>query len=267
MSVRIARTLDSLRTAMRSVQDIILPPVCLACNCEDISADGLCDQCNLDLLQLVAGSYCLRCGSSIGPNIPIREDGCYGCPTPMPRFSRVFRIGPYSPPLKTVVRNIKFRQQDGLSARLVEMLAQAIRAEARVDEYDIVMPVAMHWRRRLWRRYDHSLLLAGGLAKRLGLALGNELYRKRNTPQQAHLSRTQRLVNVRGAFGVRNPKRIVGAHVLLVDDITTTGATANEAARALLAAGVARVSLAVICKTEKPVAYGEATKIAAGSNA
>ena len=73
----------------------------------------------------------------------------------------------------------------------------------------------------------------------------------------ANLPKSRREENVRGAFQVRDPNAIAGRNILLVDDVTTTGATANEAARTLLAAGASAVALAVLCKSEPPTAYSE----------
>ena len=117
------------------------------------------------------------------------------------------------------------------------------------------MPVPMHWRRRLARAADHARILAGELAAELGVPLGDELIRLRHTPPQVDLPRTRRIENVRGAFGVRRAGALAGANVLLVDDVTTTGATANEAAKTLLAAGAEKVALAILAKTEPPTAY------------
>jgi len=147
--------------------------------------------------------------------------------------------------------------------RLGEMLGQTVSAGISGDDdeggFDLVMPVAMHWRRRLVRGWDHARTLARAAARKLGLPVGNELHRVRNTPPQVHLPRSRRIENVRGAFSVtpRGAKALDGAHILLVDDVTTTGATANEAARTLLRAGAARVVLAVIAKSEPPTAYTE----------
>jgi ComF family protein len=141
--------------------------------------------------------------------------------------------------------------------RLSTMLAAAVETRCEADEtLDLVMPVPMHWRRRLWRGYDHSRVLATALARELHLPLGYELVRIRHTPQQAHLPRTRRIENMRGAFAAEG-KALAGASVLLVDDITTTGATASEAARALLSAGAIRVTLAAVAKSEPRRAYSE----------
>ena len=121
--------------------------------------------------------------------------------------------------------------------------------------FDVVLPIPMHWLRRLGRGFDHARAIAAGLARELSLPLGRELVRIRNTPPQVNLSRTRRMENVRGAFAVRDRVAIAGAQVLLVDDVTTTGATASEAARALLDADAAGVTLAVLAKAEPPTAY------------
>ena len=119
------------------------------------------------------------------------------------------------------------------------------------------MPVPMHWRRRWSRGYDHARALAKRLAGRLNLPVGNELIRIRYTPPQVTLSRSRRIEIVRGAFALRSTAPIEGAHVLLVDDVTTTGATANETARTLLSGKASRVTLAVVAKAEPPTAYAQ----------
>ena len=113
----------------------------------------------------------------------------------------------------------------------------------------------MHWLRRLGRGFDHARAIAAGLARELRLPLGRELVRVRNTLPQVHLPVSRRSANVRGAFAVRRGADVDGAGVLLVDDVTTTGATVNEAARVLLAAGAREVVVAVLAKAEPPAAY------------
>ena len=87
--------------------------------------------------------------------------------------------------------------------------------------------------------------------------MAHELVRVRNTPPQVRMPASRRAANVRGAFAVRRGA-LEGTSVLLVDDVTTTGATANEAARACLNAGAQRVGLAVLAKAEAPTAYSAA---------
>ena len=249
----------SLRTAARvcfsGFVDLLLPEVCRACGAQHVDAAGLCMECNVRLLSLVALPYCPRCGSTLGPNIPVRDDGCAGCGPTLPRFARVIRLGPYADPLRSVIRELKYHRCEALRRRLGLLLGQAVAACCDLDRFDLALPVPMHWIRRLARGYDHAGVLARAVARELRLPVGEALVRVRNTPPQVHLARSRRIENVRGAFAVRGKNAVTGARILLVDDVTTTGATANEAARALLDAGALRVTLAVTAKAEPPTAY------------
>lgn len=250
-----AGLLGAARALLRDLAGLWLPPVCPACEAAEISAEGLCDDCNVRLLSLVSLRYCRRCGSTVGPNIPLYEDGCSACPTPVGRWDRVVRLGPYAHPLRKVVRELKYHRRQIMPRRLGTMLAQAVATGCPEAEFDLVAPIPAHWRRRLVRGQDHAAVLAGWVARELDLPVGRELIRVRNTSPQVFLPRSRRIGNVRGAFSAAWRAAVAGAHVLLVDDVTTTGATANEAARTLLRAGASRVTLAVVAKAEPPAAY------------
>ena len=243
--------------ALRGLADLLLPEVCSGCDGCGVTVGGLCDACNIELLSLVSLRYCPRCGATMGPNLPIRSEGCWQCPNPLPRFGTVMRLGPYAGPLRQGIRRLKYRHQDVLTHRLSEMLAEAVRAGRSQPPIDLAMPVPMHWWRRLIRGLDHSRVLARRVAACLHLPAGSELIRIRDTPPQVHLSRSRRIANMRGAFSVTCAECLRGAHVLLIDDVTTTGATANEATRTLLSAGASRVTLAVLAKTDTPRAYAD----------
>lgn len=249
--------LRAVRGGASCLLDLFLPEVCGACGAADPTGGGLCEPCGRMLLSMVALPYCPRCGTTAGPNIPIREDGCAGCPSTLPRFSAVVRLGPYANPLRSVIHELKYRRHQDMLRRLGELLGEAVIARTEVETLDVVIPVPMHWRRRLAKGFDHARVLGRELARYLDLPLGDELIRIRHTPPQVHYSRTQRIENVRGAFGLRSAATIKGAHVLLVDDVTTTGATANEATRTLLSGGAAKVTLGVVAKAEPPTAYAQ----------
>jgi ComF family protein len=244
------------KTSLQCLLDLVLPAVCPACRANDVGQAGwLCPQCTKDLLLLVSWPYCPRCGSSVPAGSMARPDGCYACPTVLPRFSQIVRLGKYSGPLRQLIKQIKYRSNDSAARRLAAMLAGAVASQAVGQSIDLVLPIPAHWRRRFSRGFDHSGRLAKALAGRLGVPLGNELSRVRHTPPQAHLSRTRRLENVRNAFKAISPKTIAGATIVLVDDVCTTGATADEASRTLLNAGASRVIVAVIAKADPPKAY------------
>lgn len=114
---------------------------------------------------------------------------------------------------------------------------------------DVVAPVPMHWRRRMEHGANSAAVLAEVLARRLDAPFAeNLLKRRRHTTPQFELTPPQRWDNVRQAFCVRSQYRLAGAHVLLVDDILTTGATCSEAARALRGAGAAQVTVIVLAR-------------------
>ena len=184
-----------------------------------------------------------------------RADGCPHCPTPAPRFGSVVRLGPHARPLSEVVARLKFRRGSHVRRWLGRLLAEKARGAEELATAQVVQPVPLHWVRHLQRGYNQADMIAGALAGELGIPLVAELVRTRNTRPQLGLPRSRRIANVRGAFAVRQGKRIAGLHVLLVDDVTTTGATADEATAALLAAGAMKVSLAVLAKADPPGAF------------
>src|SRR5205823_5857562 len=113
---------------------------------------------------------------------------------------------------------------------------------------DVVIPVPLHWFHRLRRGYNQSEALARELAAALGVPCRPRwLRRARLTRKQHHsLSREERRANVHDAFRARHADAVRGRHVLLVDDVMTTGSTAHEAARPLRAAGAAQITVAVL---------------------
>lgn len=239
----------------RGMGELLLPAMCV-CGRAGAETGGLCERCHVELLDLVSRTHCPRCGGSLGPNVPVYGDGCWQCPSPLPRFSRVYRLGPYAGPLRGVVRAAKYHRRAGPLRHMARLLGEAIRT-GRDEVYDVIVPVPMYWTRRMVRGMDHAAELARETARTLQIPWEPLLRRLRNTPPQVHCNRTQRRANVAGAFGVSRGVDLQGLSILLVDDVTTTGATASEAARTLRSAGARRVDLAVLAKSEAPQAYSE----------
>jgi ComF family protein len=166
-------------------------------------------------------------------------------------FEAAVRLGPYVGALREAVLRLKSARNEGLAELLGERLAERQGERLRGLGADAIVPVPLHWRRRLGRGYNQSAAIAHGLGARLGLPCRYLwLWRVRYTPSQKTVAGAQRWDNVRGAFQVRPGLRLGGLHLLLVDDVMTTGATASEAARALLEGGAARVSVAVLARAE-----------------
>ena len=146
------------------------------------------------------------------------------------------------------MRNLKYRGVARLAEPMGRQMARAFET-LQPAHIDWVTPVPMHVRRAHLRSVDHAALLADEVAARLELPMIRALKRTRNTPQQARLSDAERLHNLEGAFAVSGDP--AGKRVLLVDDVCTTGATANACAAELLRGGASAVLLLCFAQARK----------------
>ncbi len=180
---------------------------------------------------------------------------CGRCRDRPPAYDRLLALWSYEPPLDAVVRGLKFGRLDYLGRHLGLALAEAFfpaggPAPGGVGSIDLVVPVPLHWRRRLARGYNQAERIARPLAAALGRPLAGALVRRRATPPQSALGRRERLANPRRAFRGRGAGRgVAGRVVLLVDDVATTGATLDAAALALKRCGAAEVIALVAGRT------------------
>lgn len=220
----------------------LLPAPCLGCAAPLPVAGtslGLCLPCRSRLRPLPAGS-CAACGHPLpAAGLPAGWC-CRACREEPPAFDRLLALWSYEEPLSAVIRAFKFRRLDYLGRHLGEALAERFAGE--LAEIDLVVPVPLHWRRRLHRGYNQAERIASALATRLGLPLASVLRRARATAPQSQLGRAARVANLRRAFRVPRPARVDGLHLLLVDDVATTGATLEAAAAILKKSGAAAVT-------------------------
>lgn len=249
--------------AGRGLADLLFPPRCLNCTAE--LDDGarpygdvhLCEDC-LDQIDVFAGPMCGRCGAPLpvatrgDDQVPIAAsavDGCFRCRGPKVWFDATVALGHYEGLLREIVLRMKHEPGDALSLAMGRLFVTARRAELARMDVDVVAPIPSHWRRRMVHRTNSAAILAEVLAGSLKRPLAERLLRRRrHTKRQADVNPSERWKNVRSAFALRGGYHLNAAHVLLVDDVFTTGATCSEAARALREAGAARVTVAVIAK-------------------
>ena len=215
----------------------LLPARCLVCAEAGSRGQDLCVACRTDLpFNRVA---CARCA------LPLPVAGlCGGCLRQPPPFAAARAVLVYRFPADALLPRFKFHGDLAagrlLSQLMVEALADAPRPQA-------VVPLPLHPARRRQRGYDQALELARPVARAFGLPLRTDLLRRvRATLPQSELDAASRRLNLRGAFAAGGDP--LPAHVALVDDVMTTGATLAEASRALLRAGVARVDLWVAAR-------------------
>lgn len=253
---RLWQAIRPLGPLRRAVLQFVFPASCPLCHadvadhadhpqCHAI-APMLCGQCLSDVHEPRA-NRCRKCGLPIGPHLP-SDNGCPRCRSQKFRFQQVIRFGLYDDTLRQACIRAKATTQFPLAAALANLLWLSERTDLEAAQIDLVAPVPRHWTRRLLRPHHAAETIARVLAWRMKKPLHRNLLRKvRLTPDQSDLSATQRRLNLKGAFVVQPRTRLyANKTVLLVDDILTTGSTANECARTLLHAGAKQVIVAVI---------------------
>ena len=142
----------------------------------------------------------------------------------------------------------------GRTDRLASFAAQMQRAgRVALGAADQLVPVPLHRSRLIRRRYNQSALLARALSRRTGTPVAQPIIRTRRTRSQGELSAVGRRRNVGGAFAVPDPEAVSGRHLVLIDDVMTTGATLNACARTLKRAGAARVDALCLARVVRPL--------------
>ena len=236
----------AFRHTARIALDIALPTLCVSCR-EPVSGEGVCASC-WSKLSFIAQPYCPRLGIPFvydpGPDLLSME----AIANP-PAYRRARAAVRYDDVARTLVHALKYQDRTDLAPAMGRWMARAGREL--LTDADALIPVPLHWRRGWSRRYNQSGALARVIAQQTGVKLASEALRRvRPTQQQIGLSRSQRATNVQGAFKVAVPRQseITGRRVVLIDDVLTSGATADACARALLRAKAAAVDVLVFAR-------------------
>lgn len=237
-----------------SLLAVTFPTSCSICRAEvaGFSSLGVCGDC-WATVESWEGTACGRCG------IPIVSERatdsaqvlCGECRADIPDFDVARSFGIYRGNLRALILQLKFRRRERLGKRLGALLELAWKKLDGIDpaEPPVIVPVPLFRSRERERGFNQSRLLAEGLSRGLHSLPGGKhirienrlLLRTRSTPPQARLKFQARKKNVSGAFAVAKPEAVRGRHVVLVDDVMTTGATLSACAAVLKKAGAARV--------------------------
>jgi len=204
------------------------------------------------IMDFLAPRSCVFCGE---PSEGSERSICAACfadlpwsETPVSATPGIFETSvamlQYSFPIDVAIKALKFRRKLFYASAFAEILCAA--RPLLPPDIDAVLPVPLHWRRKAVRGFNQATELARPVAKSLGAPLVRNVRRQRATPFQSGLDAAERARNLRGAFAITRPHP--RTHVLIIDDVVTTGATARALAKRLLSTGVTKVSVLAVAR-------------------
>lgn len=238
----LSRLRQGARAVCGSLLGLLYPPTCIACQGATGEPHGLCAACWADI-RFIERPFCERLGT------PFQVDLGPGLLSPAaiadpPVFGRARAAAEYDDTASLLVHQLKYNDRLELARALGSMMTRA--GAELLDGADVIVPVPLH-RWRLWRRrFNQAMALAGIVSAQSGVPCDPFLlHRVKRTRRQVGLTKAQRQENLQGAFRVPTEAktRLKGKRILLIDDVLTTGSTANAASRALLRGGAAQVDI------------------------
>lgn len=241
-----------IRPGLAFALDLLIPPRCLVCTARVATAGSLCAGC-WNAVHFVTSPCCKICGLPFAHDQAMVDLTCGACIADPPPYDRGRTATLYDAGVRGLILGLKHGDRQHVLPIFGRWMAEAGRPF--LDEADFIVPVPLHWTRLLARRYNQSALLARAiLATRRAQGRPCPRYapdlmvRTRSTPSQGHRTPTDRAANVRGAFCVPNPDRLAGRHLVLVDDVMTSGATVRACSRILRRAGAARIDVITLAR-------------------
>ncbi|MEO0412703.1 MAG: ComF family protein [Pseudomonadota bacterium] len=237
--------------AGKAALDFVLPPRCASCGALTERQVGLCAQCWPDLT-FITQPFCDRCGTPFEFDIP-GTSLCAACLRRPPAYDKAFSPLVYEAMARSLILQFKHGDRLGHARLLGTLMAGQIMQFGL--ENPLIVPIPLHRRRLMRRRFNQSALLARVISKQIEAQLDLfTLVRVRATPMQQGLNSNQRRENVRAAFGLRRGREgfVKGRNIILVDDVLTTGATAEACCKPLRKAGAARICVLTAARVAGP---------------
>jgi len=238
------------------ILDWLYPPTCMGCkvllplNDKKQRTHLLCLSC-AELLEPITETTCNRCGQ---PMATPTAKTCNQCRGKTLHFTTNYALFIYEGFIRDIILNIKFRNKKNHAKALGYIWADFLRGKNPFMENAVLCPLPLHKKKQRERGFNQAEVLAAALGKGLNLPVEKALIRTVDTPPQAGLHPAARVENVADAFSVTSGYTVAGKHIIIVDDIYTTGASINECARVLQENGAAQVmclTLVITLRKEK----------------
>ena len=240
----------AIRGTVRRVVDVVLPPRCLGCGALVGDPGAVCPSC-WSGIDFIAPPMCRCCG------LPFDYDEgenavCGDCARRPPLYGRARSVMIYNDASRRLVLAFKHGDRTDAATAWGQWLTRA--GGELLADADLLVPVPLHRRRLIARRYNQAALMAQSLGRQSGVPVAVDALRRiRATPSQGRMNRSQRERNVAGAFAVRDSRMddIRDARILLVDDVMTTGATLTACIRPLLRAGADNIDVLTLARVTR----------------
>jgi len=240
-----------MKPLFRWLLDTVLPPTCLACDALVEKEGQFCLDC-FRAANFVSAPLCRCCGVPL----PYAASGgptqkCAACTAAAPAFTQARAALRYDEIAKKLILPLKYADHTEAVNGLAELMRRP--GEPLLQAANVLVPVPLHIKRLRERRFNQAALLAIQLARLTGRPVGvDKLIRRRETMPLEGLDLAARRAQIEGAIVIRPDADVRGKRVLLIDDVMTSGVTANECARVLLAAGARRVDVLTAARVADP---------------
>lgn len=228
---------------LKSIQDWLFTGSCELCAARIPAKLTLCTECEDSLIK--PGPGCPCCAAALDQTV--EDIRCGWCQQNTPGFSSTLAAFRYTEPVDRLIQNLKYNNKLYLARTLGLYLAQAVIRQA-LPRVDAIVPVPLHPKRLRQRGYNQSLEIARPIAGKLGLRLApNLMQRTRETEPQTNLAHKKRARNVQRAFAATTA--VDGLNIAVIDDVMTTGYTADAVSKALIKSGARDVQIWVVART------------------
>jgi len=238
----------TLGTAVHRLVGFCYPGICASCDGAFPGRGTFCGECLGKLKDLEGKPACDRCC------MPLHA---HGAPCPRCRgkglypYEKVLRLAPFREPLRELVHRMKYRRRWTIAEELADRLIGQGPVKGILTQSEVLVAVPLHWRRQIARGYNQAAVVAGRLGSVCNIEVCRPVRRVRYTETQTHLhAREKREQNLKGAFRVVRPRLVKDRHVVVIDDVMTTGATLQSIGRELKKSGASSVCAIVIAAAD-----------------
>lgn len=235
------------KTACEAFASLLYPPHCTQCKADVARRAYLCDACARKAKRIVS-PFCMVCSQPFDGSI----DGTFTCANCEHRnlhFDCAVSAYRSRGVVRDLIHRFKYQHHFYLRHPLADWLAETLEdPRIQTRTFDAIVPVPLHATRFREREFNQAEVLAKMIARRTGVPVLNDLRRTRNTTTQTRFDRAERMENLRNAFAMRHNADVQSKHLLLVDDVLTTGSTVDECSRVLRKAGAATIRVITVAR-------------------